>query len=223
MSRTAAGRGIPSEFDHGLSTRPVAYKPFPQAVPSLPVIDRAGTSPCTFSCPAGIKPHGYVSLIRKGEYEKAFDLVLDSTPLVGSLGRACYAQCEGECTRAGLEGPLPIRRLKRFAADTHYQRGDGASVSDGPAANGKQVAVIGSGPAGPDCRLEARAAGIPGQDLRGGGGTRRHAAAGHPDYRLPADVVERDIANVTALGVQIATDTRIEDLQSCGAQATTRS
>ena len=47
--------GILSEFDQGLGTRPVVYKPFPQAVPACPVIDRAGTSPCTFSCPAGIK------------------------------------------------------------------------------------------------------------------------------------------------------------------------
>ena len=203
--------GIPSEFDHGLSTRPVAYKPFPQAVPNLPVIDRAGTSPCTFSCPAGIKPHGYVSLIRKGEYEKAFDLVLDSTPLVGSLGRACYAQCEGECTREDLEGPLPIRRLKRFIADTHYQRGDGASVATA-AANRKQVAVIGSGPAGLTAAWQLGRQGYQVKIFEAAaepGGMLRLAI---PDYRLPADVVERDIANVTALGVQIATNTRVENL-----------
>ena len=124
--------GILSEFDCGLGTRPVAYKPFPQAVPACPVIDRAGTSRCTFSCPAGVKAHGYVSLVRKGEYEKAFSLVLDATPLVGSLGRACYAQCEAECTRAGLEGPLPIRRLKRFIADAHYSGGAPAAIEAAP-------------------------------------------------------------------------------------------
>ena len=67
-------------------------------------IERAGTSPCTFACPAGIKAHGYVSLVRSGEYEKAFELVLETTPLVGSLGRACYAPCEGECTRGSARG-----------------------------------------------------------------------------------------------------------------------
>ena len=139
--------GILSSFDHGLGTRPVVYKPFPQAVPGVPVIERSGTSPCTFTCPAGIKVHGYVSLIRRGEYEKAFNLVLEATPLVGSLGRACYAQCEGECTRDGLEGSLPIRRLKRFIADAHYQNGAGLPIEKA-APNGKRVAVIGSGPAG---------------------------------------------------------------------------
>ena len=155
-----------------LGRDPVGVRPWPRHPPgrlqarsrrpsrTCPVIDRAGTSPCTFSCPAGIKAHGYVSLIRKGEYEKAFDLVLDATPLVGSLGRACYAQCEAECTREDLEGPLPIRRLKRFIADTHYQRGDGASVATAAAerqAGGGDRFRAG----GPDCRLAARAAGIP--------------------------------------------------------------
>ena len=77
-------KGVPSEFDQGLGTRPVVYTPFPQAVPRVPVIDRAGTSPCTFACPAGLKAHGYVSLIRAGEYEKAFNLMLEETPLVGT-------------------------------------------------------------------------------------------------------------------------------------------
>ena len=87
-----------------------------------------------------------MALIRSGEYEKAFELVCEATPLVGSLGRACYAPCEAECTRGELEGPLSIRRLKRFIADTHYAKDRGAVTI--PAPNGKKVAVIGSGPAG---------------------------------------------------------------------------
>ena len=93
--------------------------PFPQAVPQKALIERAGTSPCTFACPAGIKAHGYVSLVRSGEYEKAFELVLETTPLVGSLGRACYAPCEGECTRGEPRGPAadpPAEALRRRQA-----------------------------------------------------------------------------------------------------------
>ena len=204
--------GILSEFDHGLGTRPVAYKPFPQAVPAFPVIDRAGTSRCTFSCPAGIKAHGYVSLIRKGEYEKAYNLVLDATPLVGSLGRACYAQCEAECTRAGLEGPLPIRRLKRFIADAHYDGGAPAAIKAAPP-NGKQVAVVGSGPAGLTAAWQLARNGYRVKIFEAApepGGMLRLAI---PGYRLPASVVERDIGNVTALGVEIATGTRVGNLE----------
>ncbi len=68
-------------------------------------------------------------------------------PLVGTLGRACYAPCEVDCTRGSLEGPLPIRRLKRFIADEHYDRFDGPGVEI-PEPNGHRVAIVGSGPAG---------------------------------------------------------------------------
>ena len=89
---------VPDEFNADMVSRRAAYIAFPQAVPKKAVIERAGTSPCTAACPAGIKPHGYVALIRSGQYEKAFELVCEATPLVGSLGRACYAPCEAECT-----------------------------------------------------------------------------------------------------------------------------
>ena len=204
--------GILSEFDYGLGTRPVAYKSFPQAVPAVPVIDRAGTSRCTFSCPAGVKAHGYVSLVRKGEYEKAFGLVLDATPLVGSLGRACYAQCEAECTRAGLEGPLPIRRLKRFIADDHYGRGAPAGIEPAPP-NGKRVAVVGSGPAGLTAAWHLARKGYRVKIFEAADRAGGMLTLAIPDYRLPAAVVGQDIGNVTALGVEIATSTRVDDLE----------
>ena len=78
---------VPDQFNAGMVSRRAAYIAFPQAVPKKAVIEREGTSPCTFTCPAGIKAHGYVALVRRGEYEKAFQLVCAATPLVGSLGR----------------------------------------------------------------------------------------------------------------------------------------
>ena len=203
---------VPDQFNGEMVSRRAAYIAFPQAVPQKALIERAGTSPCTFDCPAGIKAHGYVSLVRSGEYEKAFDLVLEATPLVGSLGRACYAPCEGACTRGELEGSVPIRRLKRFVADRHYALPEPAPVAPLPA-SGKRVAIVGSGPAGLTAAwLLARgghrvkifeAAPEPGGALR----------LAIPSYRLPAEIVERDVANVTAIGVEIATNTRVEDLE----------
>ena len=78
---------VPDQFNADLVPRRAAYLAFPQAVPKKVVIEREGTSPCTNECPAGIKAHGYVSLIRNGLFEEAFQLVLDATPLVGTLGR----------------------------------------------------------------------------------------------------------------------------------------
>ncbi len=204
---------VPDQFNGELVSRRAAYIAFPQAVPMKALVERAGTSPCSFSCPAGIKAHGYVSLVRSGEYEKAFDLVLETTPLVGSLGRACYAPCEAECTRGSLEGPLPIRRLKRFVADMHYSLA-GQPPAELSEQNGKRVAVVGSGPAGLTAAWQLarrgygvkifEAAPVPGGALR----------LSIPSYRLPAEVVERDVANVTAAGVEIATNARVDDLDA---------
>ncbi len=200
---------VPDQFNGELVARRAAYIPFPQAVPQKALVERAGTSPCTFACPAGIKAHGYVSLARSGEYEKAFRLVLETTPLVGSLGRACYAPCEDQCTRGELEGSLPIRRIKRFVADRHYASGEGPGV---PAdESGKSVAIVGSGPAGLTAAWQLRlrghrvkifeAAPEPGGALR----------LSIPSYRLPAEVVERDVDNVRAIGVEIETNAHVDD------------
>jgi NADPH-dependent glutamate synthase beta chain and related oxidoreductases len=214
---TACTVSVPDQFNADMVARHAAYIAFPQAVPKKAVIEREGSSPCSFTCPAGIQAHGYVSLIRSGEYEKAFQLVLEATPLVGTLGRACYAPCEVECTRGSLEGPLPIRRLKRFIADEHYARFDGPGV-EVPKPNGHRVAIVGSGPAGLTAAWQLARKGYGVRILEAApkaGGFLRLAI---PAYRLPPEVVERDIANVTALGVEIAVNTPVEDLEGLHGQ-----
>src|SRR5664280_3267353 len=143
----ACNVAVPDEYNADMVSRRAAFIAFPQAVPKKAVISREGVSPCTYSCPAGIKAHGYVARVRSGEHDRAFDLVLETTPLVGSLGRACYAPCEDECTRGEIEGPLPIRRLKRFIADQRYGQAE-PKAPEKPDPKGKKVAVVGSGPAG---------------------------------------------------------------------------
>ncbi|HZC52575.1 MAG TPA: FAD-dependent oxidoreductase, partial [Mycobacterium sp.] len=202
---------VPDEFNSGLVARRAAHIAFPQAVPEKAVITRAGSSPCIDTCPAGIKAHGYVSLIRSGKYEEAFQLVLDATPLVGTLGRACYAPCEGECTRGELESPIPIRRLKRFIADRHYADHDGPGI-DVAEPNGLRVAVVGSGPAGLTAAWQLARLGYQVKVFEAEaepGGFLRHAL---PAYRLPAEVFDQDVANLTAIGVEIQTSSPVTDL-----------
>jgi heterodisulfide reductase subunit A len=203
---------VPDQFNAELAARRAAYIAFPQAVPKKAVLQREGTSPCIGACPAGIKAHGYVSLVRSGKYEEAFQLVLDATPLVGTLGRACYAPCESECTRTKLEGPVPIRLLKRFAADRHYE----GEETGGPAIevaepNGKRIAIVGSGPAGLTAAWQLARKGYQVTVLEKRsqpGGYLRHAI---PAYRLPHEVVDADIANLTSLGVEIRCDATVGD------------
>jgi heterodisulfide reductase subunit A len=207
---TACTVAVPDQFNADLVARRAAHITFPQAVPKKAVIDRAGSSPCSFACPAGIQAHGYVSLIRSGLDEEAYRLVLDATPLVGTLGRACYAPCEGECTRGSLEGTLPIRRLKRFASDQHDASGAGNGV-ERPAPNGKRVAVVGSGPTGLTAAWQLARLGYAVKILEAAPVAGGFLRLGIPSYRLPEAVVERDIENVTDLGVEIETGKRVED------------
>ena len=208
---------VPDQFNANLAARRAAYIAFPQAVPKKAVLQREGTSPCIAACPAGIKAHGYVSLVRSGKYEEAFQLVLDATPLVGTLGRACYAPCEGECTRTKLEGAVPIRLIKRFAADKHYESHEGPGIEvDSP--NGRSIAVVGSGPAGLTAAWQLARKGYTVKIFEKRshpGGFLRHAI---PTYRLPHEVVDADIANLTALGVEIECDSKVNDLAELKAQ-----
>ncbi len=208
---------VPDEFNYNMVSRRAAHIAFPQAIPKKAVIERAGTSPCSFACPAGIKAHGYISLARSGKFEEAFKLILEDNPLVGTLGRACFAPCEENCTRAQLEGPLPIRRIKRFIADYYYEKHpepDEVKIKS----NGKRVAIIGSGPAGLTAAYHLARLGYKVKIFEKEsvpGGLMRTVI---PEYRLPAWVVERDIKNVTSLGVEIETGVTVSSLKDLKSQ-----
>lgn len=201
---------VPDEYNYNLVTRRVAHIPFPQAVPKKAVIDRRGEAPCTFTCPANVKASGYISLVRAGRYKEAFNLHLQNAPLVGSLARSCYAPCESDCTRCGKEETVHIRGVKRFFSDHYYN--EHPEPEYGPVENqlATKVAIVGSGPAGLSAAFYLARNGhqvtIFEAETQPGGMLRTAI----PAYRLPNDVVDRDIKNVTALGVEIKCNTRVE-------------
>ncbi|MDD3643746.1 MAG: FAD-dependent oxidoreductase, partial [Candidatus Krumholzibacteria bacterium] len=195
-----------------------AHIAHPQAVPKKAVIEREGTSPCTHACPAGIKANGYISLLRQGDIERAFELILRDAPLVGSLGRACYAPCQPECTRTAVGNAPHIRLLKRYIADSYYADHPRPPYGPTPERRTGRIAVIGSGPAGLSAAFFLARDGYdvvvfeaspePGGMLR----------TGIPPYRLPKEVVDRDIMNVTALGVEIRTGIRVGSIDELRGQ-----
>lgn len=214
LCETACTVALPDEFNADLAARHAAHIAFPQAVPKKAVITRRGLSPCSFACPAGVKPHGYISLVRAGKYAEAFRQHLDDAPLPGVLSRACYAPCEGDCSRAEVDGAVSIRGIKRFMVDRYYADHPDPEYGPPAARTGKRVVVVGSGPTGLSAAFYLARAGHTVTILEAAsevGGTLRW---GIPGYRLPKEILARDLKNVTALGVEIWTGHTVESLRS---------
>ncbi|MDE1938650.1 MAG: FAD-dependent oxidoreductase, partial [Alphaproteobacteria bacterium] len=209
---------VPDRFNFDLVASRAIHIAFPQAVPKKATIESAGSSPCSFNCPGGVQAHGYVSLVRAGRYEEAFRLHMEDAPLPGVLSRACYAPCEDQCTRGEVEGKIGIRAIKRFMVDYYYDRHPEPEYGVPADRNGKRVAIVGSGPAGLSAAYFLARRGYAVTIFEAApevGGMLRY---GIPPYRLPRTVLERDLKNITALGVEIMTGSPITGVAGLKAQ-----
>jgi heterodisulfide reductase subunit A-like polyferredoxin len=214
---------VPDEYNYNLVGRRVAHIPFPQAVPKKALIQRRGQAPCTHTCPAGVKPSGFVSLVRAGKYAEAFHMHLADAPLVGSLSRACYAPCEGECSRSDTDGTVHIRAVKRYMVDRYYAEYPEPEYGPVETQRDSRVAIVGSGPGGLTAAFHLARQGHQVTIFEAepyAGGMLRH---GMPRYRMPKEVLDRDILNITALGVKIHTGEKVNsvaELKAMGFDAT---
>lgn len=204
-----------SEFEMGLAKRGMAYIPFAQAIPHIATIDKREERPCKAACRAACPIHmntlGYISLIKEGKFEEAYEVIRRTNPLPAICGRVCYAPCQQACNRGQLDDSVAIRELKRFAAD--YARNAGR-VKARPVEITKEekVAIVGSGPAGLACAYELVRQGYPVtifESAPEAGGLLRY---GIPEYRLPREVLSSDISYIQDMGVEIRTNTTIQKL-----------
>jgi heterodisulfide reductase subunit A-like polyferredoxin/CRP-like cAMP-binding protein len=203
---------VPSEFNAGLSLRTAIFRPYAQAVPGAYAIDKRGRAPCRDACPIHQRAQGYVALVAQGRYEDAFRVIHDENPFPGICGRVCNHRCEEACSRALLDGAVSIAALKRFVADWAYAR-PREPVARMTPNHPERVAVVGSGPAGLTAARDLARQGyqvtvfealpVPGGMMR----------VGIPEHRLPTPIVEREIADIADLGVEIRCDSRISHVR----------
>ncbi len=213
---------LPNEYDQGLSTRKAIYKKYAQAIPGAFAIQKTDTPPCRLACPAGLNVQGYVQMVKEGKYEAALKIIMKDLPLPGVLGRICPHGCEDACRRCEVDEPVAIRDLKRLAADQCDPRT--IEVVCAPKRN-ETVAIVGAGPAGLSAAYHLAVKGVSAtifEALPEPGGMLR---VGIPEHRLPRETLDREIAVITNLGVEIKCNTplgpglSIEDLFNDGYKA----
>lgn len=163
--------------------------------------------PCQLHCPAGTDCQGYVKKIAQGDFHGAVEIIKEKIPIPASIGRVCPHPCEQNCRRGLVESPISIAFLKAHAADRDLETDTyrPATAAD----TGKKIAVVGGGPAGLTAAFMLRQKGhaVTVYDAAAKmGGMLRY---GIPAYRLPKDVLDREIAEIAALGITMKNGVRL--------------
>jgi len=207
-------------FNGDLSLRKAIYKPYPQAIPNAYAIEKQGMSPCRNACPINQRAQGYVALVREGRYLDAYRTIKEDNPFPSVCGRVCNHRCEDACSLNQVSEPVNIMALKRFVTDWVWSKMDHGELD--PQAvkwhevqtdtRHKNVAVVGAGPAGLTCALDLRRLGYAVtvfEALPVAGGMMR---VGVPQYRLPYELVQREVDEILAEGVELRLNSPVKDV-----------
>ncbi len=162
--------------------------------------------PCFLQCPANVDVQGYLAFAHAGMYQEALELIRETNPLPLSCGRVCVRYCEANCRRKDVDSPAAINFMKRYVADLGY---DQLPKPEPVPLTGKRVAVIGGGPAGLTAAYYLRQQGhaVTIYDMQPKlGGMLRY---GIPEYRLPQDVLDKEVGQLLSVGVDARTEVKL--------------
>lgn len=164
--------------------------------------------PCTLRCPSNVDIQGYIGLVGSGKYIEAVNLIRETNPFPSICGRVCTRPCEDACRRNIVDLPVGIDYIKRFAADIELSS-PRYFIPPKACESGKKVALVGAGPASLTCAyylaLNGHKATVFEAEDEPGGMMR----FGIPAYRLPREVIKKEIEIIEAVGVEIQTQKRL--------------
>ncbi|MDY7032786.1 MAG: FAD-dependent oxidoreductase [Thermodesulfobacteriota bacterium] len=166
-------------------------------------------SACQHACPAGIDVPHYLAAIASGKYEQAVEIIRERNPFPAVCGRICIHPCEFKCRRGELDDPVAIRSLKRFASDWYFDH-IGTSREPFLVTRDEKVAIVGAGPAGLTCAYFLAKMGygvtvFEAQPVAGG-----MLGITVPEFRLPFEVIRREVAYIESCGVEICYNSPID-------------
>ncbi len=166
--------------------------------------------PCNNACPAGHDIQRWLYWAEEGEYQKAWEVMMENNPLPAIHGRVCYHPCETSCNRGQLDQPVSIHAVERFLGDLANK--NNWTVPCLPD-TGKKVLVVGSGPSGLSCAYHLRRMGhtvTVFEAMPKLGGMLRY---GIPAYRLPRDVIDEEVGRLAKMGITFIVNQKVDSVR----------
>ena len=166
--------------------------------------------PCNKACPAGENIQAWLQAAGRGDYRLAWQTLVADNPLPAVVGRVCYHPCEQGCNRRRFDAAADIHAVERFIGDEAIRQGWRFEAPAPP--TGQRVLIVGAGPSGLAAAYHLRRFGHAVSIWEAGPAAGGMLRFGIPQYRLPRDVLDAEIARIEALGVEIRLNFRLDDL-----------
>jgi len=193
----------PDLTGHSIGTGPIRTQR-PVYVDLLP--------PCNHACPAGENIQAWLALAQDKKFEEAWQVIMQDNPMPAIMGRVCYHPCEDGCNRTAIDSPVSIHAIERFLGDEAIHKNWKIKFEKKP--EGKRVLIIGAGPSGLSAAYHLTRMGHSVEIHEAGPVAGGMMHFGIPAYRLPRHILDHEIHRITAMGVKIVLNHKVEDVLS---------